>query len=118
MTIGHQYLEQLPDQLRAAVFGNVGSIIACRTGAADAPILAEQIGLGRPDALLDLPNFAAWARLLYGGVPTSPIRLDLLRQLPARAGRATSHRLVNASRMRFGRPRAEVESRIERFLAA
>src|SRR5437016_7783276 len=44
LTIGHQYLEQLPHQLRAAVFGNVGSIIACRTGATDSPILAEQIG--------------------------------------------------------------------------
>ena len=28
LTIGHQYLDQLPDQLRAAVFGNAGSIIA------------------------------------------------------------------------------------------
>jgi len=32
-----KYLEQLPERLRAAVFGNVGSMIACRTGAADAP---------------------------------------------------------------------------------
>src|SRR5580704_11324232 len=46
LTIAHQYLDQLPDDLRAAVFGNVGSIIACRVGASDAPILAEQIGVG------------------------------------------------------------------------
>ena len=52
LTIAHQYLEQLPERLRAAVFGNVSSLLACRTGAADAPILAEQIGLGGADALL------------------------------------------------------------------
>src|SRR5438045_8286491 len=54
LTIAHQYLDQLPDRLRSAVFGNVGVVVACRTGATDAPILAEQIGLGGADALLDL----------------------------------------------------------------
>jgi len=116
LTIGHQYLEQLPDRLRAAVFGNARSIIACRVGASDAPILAEQIGLGGPDALLDLPNFAAWARLLRHGVPTSPIRLDLNDALAAR--RPSPDRPVETSRMRFGRPRAEVEGRIRKFLGA
>ena len=116
LTIGHQYLEQVPDRLRAAVFGNVGSVIACRAGAADAPILAEQIGLGGADALLDLPNFCAWARLLRRGVPSSPIRLDLYNASPSR--RQSAHRLISTSRMRFGRPRAEVEARIRQFLGA
>jgi hypothetical protein len=116
LTIGHQYLDQLPDRLRAAVFGNAGSIIACRAGAVDAPILAEQIGLGGPDALLDLPNFTAWARLLHAGTPTSPIRLDLYDA--PRARRPDAHRLIATNRMRFGRPRAEVEERISRFLEA
>jgi hypothetical protein len=114
LTVGHQYLEQLPDKLRAAIFGNAASLIACRTGAADAPILAEQIGLGRPEALLDLPNFCAWARLLRNGSPTSPIRLALYDA--PRARRPDAHRLIATSRMRFGRPRAEVEARISKFL--
>ena len=116
LTVAHQYLEQLPDRLRAAVFGNAGSLIACRVGATDAPMLAEQIGLGGADALLDLPNFAAWARLLKGGVPTSPIRLDLSDSPAAR--RLDAHRLVDTSRMRFGRLRTEVEARIRKFLGA
>ncbi|MEX2318712.1 MAG: DUF87 domain-containing protein, partial [Bauldia sp.] len=33
LTLGHQYLAQLPDSLRSSVFGNAGSIIACRAGA-------------------------------------------------------------------------------------
>ena len=89
LTVGHQYLDQLPDQLRAAIFGNAGSLIACRAGATDAPILAEQIGLGGPDALLDLRNFTAWARLLKDGVPTSPIPLDLYA--PPRPRRPNPH---------------------------
>jgi hypothetical protein len=112
--MAHQFIEQLPEKLRAAVFGNVGSIIACRTGAVDAPILAEQIGLGGPDALLDLPNFTGWGRLLKYGVPTSPVRLGLLP--PPTTRRSSPHRLIAESRKRFGRPRAEVEQRIRTFL--
>jgi hypothetical protein len=115
LTVGHQFLDQIPEGLRAAVFGNVGSMLACRTGASDAPIIAEQLGLGGADALLDLPNFAAWARLLHAGVPTSALRLDLFATPPPR--RPDAHRLIATSRARFGRPRPEVERRIARFLA-
>ena len=104
LTLAHQYLDQLPDQLRSAVFGNAGSIVACRSGAEDAAILAAQIGLNNPDALLDLANFSAWAQLLRGGVPTSPIRIDLYDA--PRERRPDAHRLVETSRRRFGRPRA------------
>jgi hypothetical protein len=116
LTIGHQYLDQLPDRLRASVFGNVGSMIACRSGADDAPILARQIGLQSPNAILDLANFAAWARLLRHGSPTSPLRLDLYGAPPPL--RSSTDRLVATSRMRFGRPREEIEDRIARFLDA
>jgi len=114
LTMAHQFIEQIPERLRAAVFGNVGSIIACRTGAVDAPILTEQIGLGGADALLDLPNFAGWGRLLKYGVPTSPVRLDLFP--PPAPRRNSPHRLIATSRQRFGRPRAAVEQRISQFL--
>jgi len=46
------------------VFGNFGSMLARRTGASDASRIAEQIGLGGADALLDLPNHTGCARLL------------------------------------------------------
>jgi hypothetical protein len=115
LTLAHQYIDQLPLPLRAAIFGNAGSIIACRTGASDAPILAEQIGLGREDALLDLRNFTAWARLLRNSSPTSPIPLDLF---PApRPLRLSAQRLIDTSRVRFGRDRMEVEEKILRFLS-
>ena len=114
LTVAHQYLEQLPENLRASVFGNIGSIMALRAGAQDAPLLAEQIGLGGSNAILDLANGQAWARLLRDGVPTSPLRLDLY-EAPF-AHRRSAHRLIETSRMRFGRPRADVERRIAKFL--
>jgi hypothetical protein len=114
LTLAHQYLNQLPDQLRSGVFGNAGSIVTCRSGAEDAEILAAQIGLNNPEALLDLANYSAWAKLLRGGVPSSPILMNLYNAPPER--RPDAHRLIETSRYRFGRPRAQVEARIRRFL--
>jgi hypothetical protein len=91
-------------------------MLACRTGASDASRIAEQIGLGGADALLDLPNHTSWARLLVDGVPTSPLLVDLFHAALPR--RPDARRLVELSRRRFGRPRAEVEERVGRFLAA
>ena len=115
LTLAHQYLSQLPNQLRSAVFGNAGSIVTCRAGAEDASILAAQIGIDNSEALLDLPNFSAWARLLHNGAPTSPVRFQLYDA--PRQRRPDAHRLIDTSRQRFGRPRQEVEARIRRFLA-
>jgi Type IV secretion-system coupling protein DNA-binding domain len=115
LTLAHQYLSQLPDPLRAAVFGNAGSIVACRCGAEDAAILSAQIGLESREALLDLPNFSAWGRLLRRGVPTSPIPFELYDA--PRPRRPDAHRLIDISRQRFGRPRQEVETRIRKFLS-
>jgi hypothetical protein len=116
LTLAHQYLDQVPEPLRAAVFGNVGSIVACRTGVTDAQLVGDHIGLANAQALSDLANFTAWARLLRYGSPTSPIHLDLFA--PPAPRRPDSSRLVALSRRRFGRPRALVEARIARFLAA
>lgn len=91
-------------------------MLACRTGATDAPLIAGQIGLGGADALLDLPNHTAWGRLLADGVPTSPLRVNLYDAASPR--RPDASRVIDISRRRFGRPRAEVEERIGRFLAA
>jgi hypothetical protein len=114
LTISHQFLDQLSDGLRAAVFGNVGSIVSCRVGADDAEKLAAQIGLGGSNALVDLPNFSAWARVLHRGAPTSPLPFKLL-PAPKPVHLDTS-RLEAISQGRFARPRHEIEKRIERFL--
>lgn len=44
LTIAHQYIKQLPEELKAAIFGNVGTIMSFRIGLEDSPILAKQFG--------------------------------------------------------------------------
>ena len=102
-----------PPYIKSKHLAAASSHFALRTGAEDAALLAEQLGLGGRDALLDLPNFAAWARLLKGGTPTSSLRLDLFPAPVAK--RHSAHRLLETSRRRFGRSRSRLEMRIREF---
>src|SRR5947208_6587460 len=55
LCIAHQYVSQLDEDIRDGIFGNVGSIIAMRVGAQDAPIIAKATGAPESE-LQDLPR--------------------------------------------------------------
>ena len=75
LVIANQHVSQLPDTLREAVFGNVGTMIAFRVGALDAPLLARELSLGNPRTLQDNANFSAWVKLMSDGTPIGPLHL-------------------------------------------
>ncbi len=115
LTLAHQYLAQLPEVLRDAVFGNVGSMLCFRVGAQDAPILARQLDLANPAALKELPNYTARASVLRDGVPSGAFQLSCFA--PPEALHTRADRLRRHSRVRFGRDRAIIEGHITRFYA-
>jgi len=113
LILAHQYLDQLPDKLRDAVFGNAGSMIAFRTGAQDAPVIASQLDVATPVQLKDLPNFLAWGSILTDGMPTNAFRLDTFNPPLPQHGRM--EHLKRHSRIRFGRDREPIEEHITKF---
>ncbi len=116
LTLAHQYLAQLPDNLRDAVFGNVGSLLAFRVGAQDAPTLARQLDIPNDAALKELSNYRARASILRDGVPSGAFQLTCFA--PPEALHARVHRLKAHSRLRFGRDRQLIETHIARFYGA
>ena len=116
LTLGHQYLGQLPLQLRQAVLGNTGSVISFRVGAEDAPLLASHIGIENQSALKDLANFRAIGKFLTAGTPSEPKFLTMLAAPKAINHRP--HKLIANSRIRFGRDRATIEAKVAKFLGA
>ncbi len=73
LTMAHQYLTQLQPDVRDAVIGNAGTLIAFRLGGHDAPLIAREF---RPsfstDDLVNLPNHHIYLRLMIGGAPSQP----------------------------------------------
>jgi hypothetical protein len=77
LILAHQYLAQLDPQIREAILGNVGTIIAFRVGATDAELLAQEL---QPEiAALDLvrlPNYHVYMKLMVDGVVTPPFSAE------------------------------------------
>ncbi|MDO8973953.1 type IV secretory system conjugative DNA transfer family protein [Reyranella sp.] len=71
LTLAHQQLDQLEPEVRHAVLGNTGTIIAFRTGAEDAPHLGREFApvFGAND-LIALPNYHIFLKLMIDGVPS------------------------------------------------
>lgn len=71
--LASQYLEQFDEKLRAAVFGNVGTIIAFRVGARDSEYLAKEFyPVFDQEDLINLPAYHIYLKLVIAGVASSP----------------------------------------------
>lgn len=79
LTVGHQYIKQLQEKIRDAVFGNVGSICAFRVGSEDAEFLAKQFEPVFTAAdLMSVDNRKAYVKLLINGMTALPFNLEAL----------------------------------------
>jgi len=73
LTLAHQHLHQLEPDVRHAVLGNAGTLLAFRVGAEDAPYLAREF---QPtfdvEDLVNLPNHHIYLKLMIEGTPSRP----------------------------------------------
>jgi hypothetical protein len=111
LVIAHQFIGQLTDKIRDAVFGNVGSLVSFRVGAQDAEFLVKQFEpVFDEQDLLNIDNFNAYVKLLIDGETSKPFNI---KTIPAAAGRpAIASELKELSREHYGRPREETEEEI------
>ena len=115
LNLAHQFIAQLKDNIREAVFGNVGSLCAFRVGPNDGDFLAKQFA---PvfDAwnLVNIDNLRAHIKLLARNKVLPPFTMSL--ELPPRGDLQHAKRMAEVSRVKYGRPRAEVEAEMTRRL--
>ncbi len=115
LTIAHQFIAQLTQQIRDAVFGNVGSIISFRVGAQDAEFLVKQFTpVFNENDLVNIDNFNAYAKILINGQTSRPFNIKTLS--PEIGNAQAGERIKQISMEKYGRPRQEVEEEIIRRL--
>lgn len=112
LIVANQFTTQLTDEIRDAVFGNIGTIISFRIGQNDVEALSRYFQpLFGGDDLLRVPNYNTIVRTLIGGVPTQPFSMATLPPLgspnPQLAGA-----LKQLSAAKYGKPKAVVEKDI------
>lgn len=111
LTVAHQYIEQLEEKIKDAVFGNVGSMIIYRVQPENALVFERQLApTFTPDDILKLQNFSAIAKLLVNGVPEKPFNLRI--PPPPQGNNDIADKVKELSYLKYGRPREEVEQEI------
>ena len=77
--LAHQYLEQLPEDVRSSILGNVGTIICFRLGTQDAKIMAEEFyPVFKVDDFIDLPRFHVYLKLLIDGITSKAFSSNIM----------------------------------------
>jgi len=114
LIIAHQYIEQLGETVEASVFGNVGTIICFRVGAADAEELVKEFTPKfNEEDLVNLPKWQIYLKLMIDGVSSDPFSAATL---PPRAeDTGNEENIIKVSRERYAKSRELVEEKIARW---
>ncbi|MEK7507095.1 MAG: DUF87 domain-containing protein [Patescibacteria group bacterium] len=111
LIVAHQYIKQLQENIRDAVFGNVGSMAVFRVGADDAEYLKNQFEpVFSVQDLMSIDNFHCYLKLLINNQTTRPFSIQTSREPDGSA--EVREQIRELSRLKYGRPREEVETEI------
>lgn len=102
LILAHQYIEQLEDKVRSAVFGNVGTIACFRVGAEDAEFLEKEFEpefMGND--LVNLAKYHVYMKLMVDGVATRPFSAEILEPEPFPEN-SFADAIIENNRRRYG----------------
>lgn len=117
LIVANQFTTQLSEEIRDAVFGNVGSVVCFRVGTNDAEFLAKQYApIFDIDDLQFLPNANTAVRMMIGGVPVQPFSMATLPPL-GNPNQQLAEALKQLSAAKYGKAKAKVEQEIFTRLA-
>ncbi len=112
LIVANQFTTQLTEEIRDAVFGNIGTVVSFRVGQNDVESLGKYF---QPqfdvDDLLRIPNYNTVARTLINGVPTQPFSMATLPPL-GNPNPAVANALKQLSALKYGKSKADVEKMI------
>jgi hypothetical protein len=112
LNVAHQYISQIDENIKNAVFGNVGSMAIFRVSVEDAEFLEQNLlPVFTKEDIIRQDNFNAYVKMLVGGVPAKPFNIALM-YYPDRGDRDRAQKIKELSFLTYGRPREEIEYEI------
>jgi hypothetical protein len=112
LIVAHQFISQLPDPIKEAIFGNVGTSCVFRVGADDAKYLETQFEpVFKQQDLMNNPTGSFYLRLLVNNQPSKPFSMEVDWNMitSTKKDPETARKLKEISRLKYGRPVKEVE---------
>jgi hypothetical protein len=118
LTVANQFIGQVEEEVKNAVFGNVGTIISFRVGVTDANYLAhEYTPIFGEDDLLNIERFNVYVKTIVNNEPVPPFSADLtkdMEKLEAKESDRVAELIKEMSRLKYGRDVKLVEAEISR----
>ena len=115
LILAHQYLEQLEDTTKGAIFGNTGTVIAFRVGSRDAQEISHEFeGIFDQNDCTVLEKYNIYIKLMIDGQTSRPFSAETLPVLFPKAG--LTDKVIRVSRERYAKKRDKIEEKINRFL--
>ncbi len=116
LTMANQYIAQMPEEVRDAVFGNVGTVLSFQVGFDDAEYISQQYGEEiMPPDLVSLSKYTAYMRLLVDGMPTNTFSLATLPPPQVIIDRERIDKIVKVSRERYSEKTSVITDKIKRW---
>lgn len=113
LILAHQYIEQLSEKVKPAVFGNVGTMVVFRVGAADAEELVKEFTpTFTEEDLVNLPKYEMYLKLMIDGIASSPFSAAGLAPLREDEQTGNTEKVINYSREKYASDRETVEEKI------
>jgi hypothetical protein len=115
LNITHQYIEQMAEEVRAAVFGNVGTMISFRVGSFDAEILEKEFApVFTMEDIVNLGFVQIYLKLMIDGVASQPFSAKTLPPI-LKPDVSFREEVMEMSRKVYSRSKAEVEKVIREW---
>jgi hypothetical protein len=115
LTIAHQYIEQMPEEVQAAVFGNVGTMIVFRVGSTDAEVFEKEFAPEyTAEDIVNLGFAEIYLRLMIDGIGSKPFSAVTLPPIPQPAVSVVG-KVIEDTRKNYASPRGEVEKAISKW---
>ncbi len=115
LVLAHQYIAQMEETVRDAVFGNVGTLVTFRVGADDAEVLEPEFTPEfLAEDLVNLTKYNIYLKLMIDGISSRAFSAATMPPLP-RPEENYRETIIKVSRERYGTPRPKIEDKITRW---
>ncbi|MDD4151981.1 MAG: TraM recognition domain-containing protein, partial [Candidatus Gracilibacteria bacterium] len=120
LVMANQYIDQMTENVRGAVFGNVGSLVSFQVGYHDASILREVLGADvvSTDDLTNLRKYSIYSKLLIDGMPSKVFSADTYApyKTDPEIFKTRYEKILKVSREKYAKPRDFVADKIYKMM--
>ena len=116
LIVANQFIGQMEEEVKNAVFGNVGTLVAFRVGVTDANYLQHEFQPTFNEAdLINIDKFNAYIKTNVHNEPVKPFSVDLTKdmtRITAARNPKVAEAIIQLSRLKYGRSRELIEAEI------